>query len=147
VLRGGVAEGFLSGFQSRVADGVLAMRTRTAGDEARPLAAFATAQLGRAGVDLPVGTRDHRVLVLEGEEGRVLGWMPLAQLWSQDGFRSPRRAEVQPVARVEAREGLDRVYVDLDRTRAAFAILPDRRVVDANLLRQAVMGEAPWERP
>ena len=153
---GGASEGFLTGFQNRVARGVLAMRSRTAGDEALPLERFPTVCLAgdeggswppevpdtqrRGAVRLPTGSREHRCLVLDPRGQRVLGWTPLAVLWQPEGFRSPRRNELQPVVRVEAATGLDLAYVDLDRRQAPFAVLPDRRILDANLLRQAVMG-------
>ena len=156
VLDAGASEGFLTGFQNRVARGVLAMRSRTAGDEALPLERFPTVCLAgdeggswppevpdtqrRGAVRLPTGSREHRCLVLDPRGQRVLGWTPLAVLWQPEGFRSPRRNELQPVVRVEAATGLDLAYVDLDRRQAPFAVLPDRRILDANLLRQAVMG-------
>lgn len=146
VLRAGAAEGFLTPFQERVARGVLSMRSRTAGEEAVPLAARATCRLGRPGVELPPGSRDHRVLVLD-EAGRVpLGWVPLARLWTPGGFRAARRDELQPVVRVEGAAGLDRVYVHLDRSGAPFAVVEaagELRVLDATGLRQRVMGAGP----
>jgi hypothetical protein len=156
VIDAGASEGFLTGFQNRVARGVLAMRSRTAGDEALPWERFPTVCLGggpggslppaaadtrlHGAVRLPTGSREHRCLVLDPAGERVLGWTALSVLWQPEGFRAPRRNELQPVVRVDASTGLDRAYVDLDSKRAPFAVLPDRRVLDANLLRQAVMG-------
>lgn len=146
-LRSGEAEGFLTGFQMRVAAGVLAMRNRVAADEARPPQAYARARLGAPGVQFPEGCRDHRVLVLEAGSPRIVGWTPLAALWSEHGFRAPERPDLRPVASVEATTGLDRVYVRLDHSRAPFAVLPDGRVLDADLLRQAVIGADGEEQP
>ena len=50
-----------------------------------------------------------------------------------------------PVATTEATTGLDRVYVRLDHSRAPFAVLADGRVLDADRLRQAVMGAGELE--
>lgn len=143
MLRAGAAEGFLTPFQERVSRGVLSMRSRTAGDEAVPVTACATSRLGRPGVDLPAGSRDHRVLVLDGRGRVALGWVPLARLWTPEGFRAARRDELQPVVRVEGAAGLDRVYVHLDRSGAPFAVVgsgAELRVLDASWLRQRVMG-------
>ncbi len=152
VLDTGAAEGFLTGFQKRVATGVLAMRERTVGQHARDLQCFPTARLGGDGggmastggdgsmLSLPADIREHRVLVLDTDGRQVLGWMPLAALWQPDGFRAPRRSELRPVARVEASTSLDRAYVHIDRMAAPFAVLPDLRILDANVLRQEVMG-------
>jgi len=143
LLATGAAEGFLTPFQERVASGVLSMRNRTAGDEARPVAEHPTARLGVPGVVLPAGCRVHRVLVLDEAGRRVAGWVPLAALWTAGGFRAPTRRDLQPVARVEPGTSLDRVYAALDRSGAPFAALAEEgplRVLDSNRLRQRVMG-------
>jgi CBS domain containing-hemolysin-like protein len=142
----GAAEGLLTPFQQRVARGVLAMRSRTAGQEARPVGEHPTARLGHPGVTLPKGGREHRVLVLDEGGQRIVGWVPLASLWESGGFRPPARRELQPIARVDPDASLDSVYLALDRTGAPFAGLTrgDRlRVLDGNLLRQRVMGTFP----
>jgi len=143
VLLTGAEEGFLTSFQQRVAQGVLAMRSGRAGEEAMGLQLYPVARLGRTGVDLPDGCRDHRVLVLAEDGESVAGWMPLAALWSPEGMRRPRSAELNSITVVESAMTLDRVYVSLDRSGAPFAVL--RRadglaVLDVNRLRQRVMG-------
>ena len=128
LLATGVAEGFLTPFQARVASGVLSMRSRTAGEEARPVAEYPTAHLGVPGVELPAGSLDHRVLVLDEAGRRIAGWVPLAALWSGGSFRGPSRRDLLAVARVEAGTSLDRVYTALDRSGAPFAAVagPER---------------------
>lgn len=143
MLNSGAAEGLLTGFQERVARGVLAMRSRLATQEALPLGAFAIARLGRPGLDVPPGHRDQRVLVLEADGG-VMGWVPMAMLRERDGFRPPRRDEVRRVTHVEASLRLDRVYVALDRSQSPFAVVMDSGrvlgVIEANRLRERVIG-------
>ena len=143
LLSTGAAEGLMSPFQQRVARGVLALRGRTAADEARPVTELPTARLGRPGVDLPEGTREHRVLVLDETGERVAGWVPLAALWTAGGFRPAARRDLRPVARVEPGAGLDRVYVALDRSDAPFAALNwsgRPAAIDVDRLRLRVMG-------
>lgn len=143
LLSTGAAEGLMSPFQQRVARGVLALRGRTAADEARPVSEMPTARLGQPGVSLPAGTREHRVLVLDESGERVVGWVPLAALWTATGFRPAARRDLRAVARVEPGAGLDRVYVALDRSDAPFATLVagDRpTVIDVDRLRLRVMG-------
>jgi putative hemolysin len=145
LLVAGAAEGLLTGFQQRVARGVLLMRSRTAADEARPVADHPLARLGVPGVALPPDCREHRVLVLEEDGQRVAGWMPLAALASGTGFRAALRSELRPVARIAPETSLDRVYLTLDRTGTPFAAVGERaplRVVDGRRLRQRVMGVA-----
>ncbi len=143
VLRTGVAEGFLTPFQQRVAHGVLEMRQGLAGDAALDLAHFPVARLGQTGVDLPEGCRDHRALVL-AEDGRsVKGWVALAALTSGAGMGAPDPASLGKVTVVEPTMTLDRVYIHLDRSGAPFAVLrrPDGlAVLDVNSLRQRIMG-------
>ncbi|MHC5210240.1 MAG: DUF21 domain-containing protein [Planctomycetota bacterium] len=143
LLRTGAAEGLLTPFQQRVARGVLSMRSRTAGEEARPVGDHPTARLGQAGVSIPEQAREHRVLILDEAGQRILGWTPLAALWESSGFRAPTRRDLRPIARVEPDASLDSVYLSLDRTGAPFAGLTrgDRlTVLDGNRLRRRVMG-------
>ncbi len=140
VFDAGVSEGFLTPFQERVARGILAMRTRTAGSAAVPLGGFPSVRLDSADVLMPAETREHRLLVLDRLGQRVLGWVPLASLWKDGGFRPPQRAELRPVIRVGADTALDVVYVQLDKGGVPFAVLPDGRVLDGDRLRRAVMG-------
>jgi len=143
LLSTGAAEGLMSPFQQRVARGVLALRGRTADAEARPAGDLPTAQLGQPGVRLPAGTREHRVLVLDESGRRVAGWVPLAALWTPEGFRPPARRDLRPVVRVEPTSGLDRVYLALDRSEAPFATLVGEgpaAVIDVDRLRLRVMG-------
>lgn len=143
VLRTGAAEGFLTPFQQRVAQGVLDMRSGLAADAALGLGHFPVARLGRTGLELPPGCRDHRVLVLAADGGSVVGWVALAALWSAQGIREPRPAELGQVTVVEPAMTLDRVYINLDRSGAPFAVLrrPDGlAVLDVNRLRQRIMG-------
>ncbi len=137
VFASGTAEGLLTPFQERVAQGILSMRSRSASDEAARASEWPTAQLGAAGVRMPAGHREHRVLIVEGVDARVVGWMPLAEL--VDG-RVPERRDLRPVARVGRGARLDRVYASLDEAAAAFAVLPDGRVIAAHRLRQRIMG-------
>jgi hypothetical protein len=148
LLRAGAAEGLLSPFQQRVADGVLSLRSRRAADEARPVEDYPLARLGQPGVAVPAGSREHLVLVLDEAGGRIAGWLPLAQLFEAGRFRAPVRRELQAVARVEPGTGLDRVYAALDRSGTPFAALVEDgplRVVDSSRLRQRLM--AGTERP
>ncbi len=138
VLSSGVAEGLLTPFQQRVADGVMALRTRTAGQEGHGPEDFPRAQLGRSGVQLPAGCREPRALVLSHEGDEIVGWVPLAQVVGPG--RTARRADLRPVVRVGESTTLDRVYVLLDRARTPFALLPDGRVVDLGRLRERIMG-------
>jgi Cyclin M transmembrane N-terminal domain len=150
LLRAGVAEGLLSPFQQRVADGVLSLRLRRASDEARPVEAYPLARLGQAGVQVPGGSREYLVLVLDEAGGRVAGWMPLAGLYEAGRFRAPVKRELQPVARVEPGTGLDRVYAALDRSGTPFAALVEDgplRVVDSARLRQRLMAGTERARP
>jgi len=143
MLSTGADEGLLTDFQERVARGVLDMRSRTADDEAEPLEAHPIARIGRAGVEMPKGCREHRVLVLDGSGDECLGWVPLASLWTADGFRAPSRAQVRPVTAVLPSLALDSLYVTLDRTGSPFALVrrPDGlRVLAAEHLRERVMG-------
>jgi len=143
LLYAGVAEGFLSQFQQRVARGVLSMRNRTAGEEARPVTDHPHARLGLAEISLPSGTREHQIVVLAADGASVAGWVPMATLWEGRGFRAPESRDLRPVARVEAGASLDRVYSTLDRTGAPFAALVgdgEPRVLDSYQLRQRVMG-------
>ncbi|MHC4846385.1 MAG: CNNM domain-containing protein [Planctomycetota bacterium] len=143
LLYAGVAEGFLSSFQQRVARGVLSMRNRSAGEEARPVSDHPHARLGHAEIHLPPGTREHQIVVLDADGGSVAGWVPMATLWEGRGFRAPEARDLRPVARVEAEASLDRVYSTLDRTGAPFAALvgaDEPRVLDSYQLRQRVMG-------
>ncbi len=143
LLATGAAEGFLTPFQQRVARGVLSMRGRTAGDEARPSGEHPTARLGQPGVTMPAGTREHRALVLDEAGLRVVGWVPLAVLWVGGTFRAPTRRDLRPVARVEPSTSLDRVYTALDRSSAPFATLSEDgpvRVLVSSRLRERVMG-------
>lgn len=143
VLATGADEGFLTAFQQRVAQGVLAMRSGRAGDEALDLGHFPVARLGLTGVVLPDGCRDHRVLVLSEDGEAVAGWMPLAALWSAQGMRQPLAAELSSITVVEPAMSLDRVYVSLDRSGSPFAVLRSPEglaVLDVNRLRQRVMG-------
>lgn len=143
LFRAGAAEGLLSPFQQRVADGVLSMRTRRATDEARPVEAYPLARLGQDGVQLPAGSREHLALVLDESGSRVAGWLPLAALLEGGRFRAPLRRELRPVARVEPGTGLDRVYAALDRSGTPFAALVEdgpARVVDSSRLRQRLMA-------
>jgi CBS domain containing-hemolysin-like protein len=143
LLRTGAAEGLLTPFQQRVARGVLAMRSRTAGEEARPVGEHPTARLGHAGVAMPDKAREHRVVVLDEAGQRIVGWTPLAALWEPGGFRPPARRDLRPIARVEPDASLDSVYMALDRTGAPFAGLTQcdqLKVLDGNLLRRRVMG-------
>jgi len=145
LLTAGAAEGLLTGFQQRVARGVLSMRSLTAADEARSVGEHPLARLGVPGVELPAGCREHRVLVLDEGGGRVAGWVPLAALASGTGFRAPLLGELRPVARLAPDTSLDRVYLTLDRTGTPFAAVGDLaplRVVDGRRLRQRVMGAA-----
>jgi CBS domain containing-hemolysin-like protein len=150
LLRAGAAEGLLSPFQKRVADGVLSLRLRRAADEARPVEAYPLARLGQAGVQVPEGSREYLVLVLDEAGGRVAGWMALAGLYEAGRFRAPVRRELQPVARVEPGTGLDRVYAALDRSGTPFAALVEDgplRVVDSARLRQRLMAGTERPRP
>jgi CBS domain containing-hemolysin-like protein len=143
LLYTGVEEGFLSQFQQRVAQGVLSMRNRTAGEEARPVTDHPHARLGHPDITLPSGTREHQIVVLDAEGRSVAGWVPMATLWEGRGFRAPAPRDLRPVARVEAGASLDRVYSTLDRTGAPFAALVgdgETRVLDSDQLRQRVMG-------
>ncbi len=145
LLAAGAAEGLLTVFQQRVARGVLSMRTLTAAHEARSVSEHPLARLGRPGVELPPGCREHRVLVLEADGSRVAGWVPLAALATGAGFREPLRAELRPIARLAPETSLDHVYLTLDRTGTPFAAVGDSvplRVVDGRRLRQRVMGAA-----
>jgi len=150
LVTAGAAEGLLSPFQQRVADGVLAMRTRRAADEARAVEGYPLARLGQAGVHLPPGSREHLVLVLDESGGRVAGWLPLAALLEEGRFRAPQRRELRPVARVEPATSLDRVYAVLDRSATPFAALVEDgpvRVVDIGRLRRHLMGGPDRARP
>lgn len=143
MLETGADEGFLTAFQERVAKGVLDMKGRTVGDEARPLERQPHARLGRAGIITPPGCREGRVLVLDPDGMRCVGWVPMAQLATPEGFRAASRSELRPVSVVPPGLGLDAVYVSLDRTGSPFAVV--RRgdglaVLDADRLRQRVMG-------
>lgn len=143
MLDTGAEEGFLTSFQERVAHGVLAMRGRALSEEARAIDIHPVARLGHAGVTLPKGCRESRVLVLDPGGARCEGWVPLATLWTAAGFRAPARSELRPVTHVQAGMGLDAVYLSLDRTGSPFAVLrrPDGlAVLDADHLRQRVMG-------
>jgi CBS domain containing-hemolysin-like protein len=143
LLRTGASEGLLTAFQQRVASGVLAMRSRSARDETRPVGEHPTARLGHPGVDLPEGTREHRVLVLDEAGERILGWTALATLWEVGGFRAPARRDLLPIARVDPEASLDSVYLALDRIGAPFAGLTTGdglAVLDSNRLRRRVMG-------
>lgn len=143
LLRAGAAEGFLSPFQQRVASGILSMRNRTAGEEAHPVEEHPHARLGHADISLPQGTREHQVVVLDEVGERVVGWVPMATLWEDGGFRAPVPRDLRPVAHVEAATSLDRVYSALDRSGAPFAALlgdGGPRVLDSGHLRRRVMG-------
>ncbi|RKY22257.1 MAG: hypothetical protein DRQ55_01625 [Planctomycetota bacterium] len=143
MLATGAEEGFLTAFQERVAHGVLAMRGRKVGSEAQPIEAFARARLGAAGLDLPPGCRAARVLVLDASGQRCAGWVPMASLWTPDGFRAPARAELRPVMQVSESTSLDAVYLGLDQSSSPFAVVrrPDGlSVLDADHMRQRVMG-------
>ena len=143
VLRAGAREGFLTAFQERVARGVLAMRSRRAADEALPLAAFPTTRAGVPGITRPEGSREHRVLVLDSGGERVVGWMPAAALYTAEGPRAVRRRETRPLVEISPETGLDRVYVQLDRVGAPFAVVrvgDEVRVLGLNRLRERVMG-------
>lgn len=139
----GTAEGLLTPFQQRVARGVLAMRNRQAGEEALPLSAYPTTVLGKAGVQLPEGSRRSRVIVMDRAESGAIGWVPLASLGSSLSELRPVEAhELRPISRVGLNFPLDRAYSVLDRAQTPFALLPDGRVLDAHRLRQRVMEMA-----
>jgi CBS domain containing-hemolysin-like protein len=143
LLHAGAAEGFLSQFQQRVAQGVLSMRNRTAGEEASAVSDHPHVRLGQSDVTLPQGTNEHQIVVLDRDGANVVGWVPMATLWEGRGFRPPESRDVRPVARVDASTSLDRVYSTLDRTGAPFAALVgagEPRVLDSNHLRRRVMG-------
>lgn len=143
MVRTGAVEGLLTPFQERVARGILAMRSRTALQEAQPIEAFARCRMGHPGVEMPPGHRDQRVLV-QDLDGHVAGWVPLAQLRDGGGLRSPRRDELQRVTHVESTMRLDRVYIALDGSQSPFAVVTEAGrvvgVVDTNRLRERVMG-------
>lgn len=140
VYRSGTAEGLLTPFQERVAEGILSMRSRSASDEARRPSEWPTARLGRPGVRIRPEHREHRVLVLDPDRGTVEGWMPLAEVLALGREEVVRRRDLRPVARVGRTARLDRVYAALDEAGAAFAVLPDGRVIDAHRLRERIMG-------
>lgn len=145
LLQAGLAEGFLTAFQQRVAEGVLRMRSLRAGDFARPVQAHPVARLGRAGVDAPPGTREHRALVLDETGERVAGWVPLAVLAVPGGFRPPTRRDLHPVVTLDAATELDRVYLALDRSNAPYALIagPDGpRAIDSHQLRRLAVVRA-----
>lgn len=140
IFRSGTAEGLLTPFQQRVAEGILTMRAHQATDEAVRPSEWPTARLGRTGVAIPDGHRGHRALVLDRTRGSVEGWMPLAELLVAAPDRPPRRRDLRPVVRVGRTARLDRVYAALDEAGAAFAVLPDGRVIDGHRLRERIMG-------
>jgi len=141
----GMQEGFLTPFQERVARGVLGLRSRSAGDEARPIEVFARTRLGIPGIEAPAEGRDQRVLVLDPSGENIVGWVPMASLWLPGaGFRAASRRDIAPVLHVDGGLSLDRVYLRLDRVGTTFAVVrgedSTQGVLDANHLRQRVMG-------
>ncbi len=143
LVRTGAREGFLTPFQERVARGVLALRGRSALEEARAVEQFPRARVGVPGVEAPPGTRDQRVLVLDSGGDAVVGWVPMARLCTGQGFRAARRRETQPVLHVDGDVGLDVVYRRLDRLATSFAVVAREGgvgVVDVHRLRRRLMG-------
>ncbi|MFT7465059.1 MAG: CBS domain containing-hemolysin-like protein [Pseudohongiellaceae bacterium] len=149
VLLTGAAEGFLTSFQQRVAEGVLEMRSGLAADAALDISHFPVARIGRQGLVMPENCRDHRALVLAADGRSVVGWAPLAALWSPQGPREPKISELSKVTVVEPATTLDRVYINLDRSGAQFAVLhrsDGLAVLDVSRLRQRIMGTLPSPR-
>lgn len=141
----GAEEGFLSPFQVQVARGVMGLRERTVEREARPLDHYPVVRLGSMDLRVPDEGHEYRALVLDAPGERVVGWLPIAELFDGRVRRPPSRRACRPIVRVGPDTTLEEAYAALDQTRSPFAVLADppaARVVDVEELRLRLLGKA-----